>query len=68
MMWVWIIIAVIVIAGLIFWMKSGKKGNQADISESAEAPQAPAQPEAPTETEAPIEQPEETPSDQEKTM
>ena len=39
MMWVWIIIAVIVIAGLLFWVKSGAKDNQADLSVSEETPE-----------------------------
>ena len=38
-MWVWIIIAVIVIAGLLFWVKSGAKDNQADLSVDEETPE-----------------------------
>ena len=64
----WIIIAVIIVAGLFFWMKSGKKDNQVDISENAETSAQTDQTESSAETEASAEQAEETSSDREKTM
>ena len=71
MIWVWIIIAVIVVAGLLFWVKSGNKDNGADLSADTEAPEAPAEALAePEATEAPAEQPEqeETSSKEEDKM
>jgi len=50
-MWIWIILAIIVIAGLFFWMKSGKKDEGMDVSSAPEVPEMPQAPEAPAPTE-----------------
>ena len=43
MIWLWIIIAVIVIAGLIFWVKSGNKDDETDLSADIEEPEVSAE-------------------------
>jgi len=55
MMWIWIIIAVIVIAGLLFWVKSGSKNGEADSSADVEVPEEPT--ETPEVSEPSVEEP-----------
>jgi len=66
-MWIWIVVALIIIAGLFFWMKSGKKDEGADISSTSEDFETPQEPEvsAPTEmsSETPEDETPETPED-----
>jgi FtsZ-interacting cell division protein ZipA len=49
-MWIWIIIAAVVIVGLVFWTRSRKKEEGTDISVTSETPTTPETPEAPAET------------------
>ena len=57
MIWVYIIIGLVVVIGLVYWFKSKKEGGGADFSTPPTPPETP----QPTETE-------ETPSDEEKPM
>jgi len=43
MIWLWIIIAVIIIAGLIFWVKSGNKDDETDLSADIKEPEVSAE-------------------------
>jgi len=60
MIWVWIIIAVIVVAGLLFWVKSGNKNNETDLSADLSADET-----SETDVEKPVEAPIETPAEPE---
>ncbi len=55
MWWIWIIIALIVIAGLFFWMRSGKEDSGTDMPSAPKEPKAPEAPETPVPTETPSE-------------
>ncbi len=46
-MWIWIIIGIIVVAGLIFWVRSSKKG-EGENGESMTVPEEPQAPQAET--------------------
>ena len=55
MLWVWIIIALVVVAGLVYWLKT-KGGKQVGPTETPEAPsvsEAPQVPEEPVTPETP---------------
>ena len=56
MVWIWVIIAIIVIAGLLFWVKSGKKDDEVNLSSDSEGPVIEETPEATETPEAPIEE------------
>ena len=63
MTWVYIIIGLVVVIGLVYWLKSKKKEGGVDLSASPTPPETPPETPQPTETET-----EETPSDEEKPM
>ncbi len=44
-MWLWIIIALVIVIGLVFWMMARKKEKGVDISATPEAPEVPKTPE-----------------------
>ena len=58
MMWIYIIIGIIVVIGIIYWLKSRSKGGE---------PEMPASPEAPSPS-GPAETPESSSSEEEKPM
>jgi cytoskeletal protein RodZ len=67
-MWLWIILALIVIAGLVYWQKSRKKEEEPDISATTETSEAP-QSEAPQSSESSREaESSESSSDEKKPM
>ncbi len=63
MTWVYIIIGLVVVIGLVYWLKSKKKEEGVDLSTPSETPSETSQPTEIEETPA-----EETPSDEEKPM
>jgi len=63
MLWIYIIIGIVVVIGLVYWFKSGKKGDGG--SEMPTPPQTP--PETPSST-GPTETPESPSSEEERPM
>ncbi len=63
MVWVYIIIGLVVVIGLVYWFKSKKEEGGADLSTPPTPPITPTPPETPQPTET-----QETPPDEEKPM
>ena len=63
--WLWLIIALVVVIGVVLWAKSRKEGNGTDISAPSETPEAPepSEPSPPTETPSESTPSESTPSE-----